>query len=180
MNEATRVTTGLVRLSYANLFKPMSIAGSKPKYSVSVIIPKKDKATIEAVKKAIEAAKEEFMEKYGKKAAQDPKFRNPLLDGDKKGDEAYKESYYINAKSDLKPKIFNRSGEEIVEEAEVYSGCYGRVSINFYGYNNAGKGISAGLRGVKKYQDGEPLGGSANVRDDFDDDFDDEDDDFLA
>lgn len=45
------------RLSYTNLFEPKSINGSEPKYSVSVIIPKSDKKTLNAVQKAVEEAK---------------------------------------------------------------------------------------------------------------------------
>lgn len=36
----TKVITGVVRLSYANVWEPKSINGGKEKYSVSVIIPK--------------------------------------------------------------------------------------------------------------------------------------------
>ena len=35
----TRIVTGEVRLSYANVWEPRSINGSDPKYSVSVLIP---------------------------------------------------------------------------------------------------------------------------------------------
>ena len=35
----TKVVTGVVRLSYANVWEPASINGSNPKYSVSLIIP---------------------------------------------------------------------------------------------------------------------------------------------
>ena len=36
----TKVVTGLVRLSYANVWEPKSINGGDPKYSCSIIIPK--------------------------------------------------------------------------------------------------------------------------------------------
>ena len=61
---------------------------------------------------------------------------------------------------------------------EVYSGCYGRASINFYGYSSNGKkGVSAGLLAIKKLHDGEPFGTVGSAAD-FDDGFTDEDDDF--
>ncbi|AOH45864.1 DUF2815 family protein [Propionibacterium sp. NM47_B9-13] len=41
----TRVVTGEVRLSYTNIFEAKSIQGGKPKYSVSVIIPKGERVT---------------------------------------------------------------------------------------------------------------------------------------
>ena len=52
----TKVITGIVRLSYANVWEPKSINGGKEKYSVSVIIPKSDTKTLEAIEKAVDAA----------------------------------------------------------------------------------------------------------------------------
>ena len=53
---STKVVTGVVRLSYANVWEPASVNGSNPKYSVSLIIPKEDKATIDAINRAVENA----------------------------------------------------------------------------------------------------------------------------
>ena len=56
----TKVITGpRTRWSYANVWDPKSINGGTPKYSVSLIIPKSDKKTVEAIKAAIQAAYEE-------------------------------------------------------------------------------------------------------------------------
>ena len=55
----TKVITGVVRLSYANVHEPQSINGGTPKYSVSLIIPKSDTKTIAAINAAVEAAIEE-------------------------------------------------------------------------------------------------------------------------
>ena len=55
--------------------------------------------------------------------------------------------------------------------AEVYSGCYARVSLNFYAFNtntNGNRGIACGLGNVQKLRDGEPLGGGrTSAADDF-------------
>lgn len=56
INNPTRVVTGEVRLSYANIFEAKSIQGGKPKYSVSLIIPKSDTDTIGKIERAIDAA----------------------------------------------------------------------------------------------------------------------------
>ena len=63
-----------------------------------------------------------------------------------------------------------------LDRAEVYSGCYARVSINFYAFNtNGNKGIACGLGNIQKARDGEPLSGCTSAADDFtielDDDF---------
>ena len=51
---STKVVTGVVRLSYANVWEPASINGSNPKYSVSLIIPKSDRKTLDAINAAVE------------------------------------------------------------------------------------------------------------------------------
>ena len=64
--------------------------------------------------------------------------------------------------------------------SEVYSGVYGRASINFYAFNsNGNKGIACGLNNLQKLRDGEPLGGRSRAEDDFADDGGD-DEDFLS
>ena len=51
---------------------------------------------------------------------------------------------------------------------DVYSGMYARVTINFFGYNTAGKrGVGCGLGNVMKTRDGEPLAGGASAAADF-------------
>ena len=62
---STKVVTGVVRLSYANVWEPASINGSNPKYSVSLIIPKSDKQTLDAINAAVDAAIKEGVAKFG-------------------------------------------------------------------------------------------------------------------
>lgn len=193
-NNTTKVITGKVRLSYAHIFQPQSINGGDEKYSVSLLIPKEDKETLRKIKAAIEAAKQlGISNKWGGKEPANLKL--PLRDGDveRPDDDAYAGHYFLNATSLTKPGIAKPVGktpdgktkfEEITDSTEVYSGCYARVSINFYPFNvNGNKGIAVGLGNIVKVQDGEPLGGRARVEDEFanvefDDAFDD-DDDFL-
>ena len=164
----SKVITGKVRFSYANVWEPKSINGSEPKYSVSLIIPKSDKKTISEVKKAIEEAKKEGLVKLGGKIPAN--LKTPLRDGDvdRTDDEAYKDSVFINANATAKPGIVDKKVNPIIDQSEFYSGCYGRASINFYAYNaNGNKGIAAGLNNLQKLEDGEPLGGSSRAEDDF-------------
>ena len=62
-----KVVTNEVRFSYTHLWEPQAINGSEPKYSVSLIIPKKDTETIKAIKEAIETAKKDGIAKFGGK-----------------------------------------------------------------------------------------------------------------
>ncbi|WP_308779780.1 DUF2815 family protein [uncultured Clostridium sp.] len=164
----TKVTTGKVRLSYAHLFEPHAIEGNEPKYSVSVIVPKSDKETLQAIKEAVTEAKEQGKGKWGGKVPANVK--TPLRDGDvdREGDEAYAGCYFLNANSKNKPGIVDINVQPILDATEVYSGCYARLTLNFYAYNaNGNKGIAAGLGNVQKLEDGEPLGGFTRAEDDF-------------
>ena len=77
------------RASYLHAFEPDSINGSDPKYSVSLIIDKKDTDLIAKIKKAVEQAKEDGKSKWGGKIPANLKL--PLRDGDldRPEDEAY-------------------------------------------------------------------------------------------
>lgn len=166
----TRVVTGEVRLSYANLFEPKSIQGSKPKYSVSLIIPKSDKATLAKIEAAIDAAIEAGTAKFGGKRPNKAALKLPLRDGDtERDDEAYANSMFVNANSTTPPQVVDESLAPILDRSQVYSGCYGRASITFYAFNtNGNKGIACGLGNVQKLRDGEPLGGGhVSAEEDF-------------
>ena len=179
----TKVITGIkTRWSYANVWEPKSINGGAPKYSVSLIIPKSDVKTVTALKNAIQAAYDEGQSKLKGSSKSVPalsSIKNPLRDGDleRPDDETYKDSYFINANSATAPGIVDAARQPILEHSEVYSGVYGRASINLYAFNsNGNKGIACGLNNLQKISDGEPLGGKTRAEDDFAD----EDEDFLS
>ena len=174
MKNPTKVITGpKTRWSYANVWQPKSINGGTPKYSVSLIIPKSDTVTVNKIKSAIQAAYEEGESKLkgnGKSVPSLKAIKTPLRDGDleRPDDDAYKNSYFVNANSTTAPGIVDADRQPIIDTSEVYSGVYGRASINFYAFNsNGNKGVACGLGNIQKVRDGEPLGGRTNAADDF-------------
>ncbi len=177
----TKVVTGKVRFSYAHVFEPVKDDDGNEKYSVSLIIDKDDKKTISAINKAIEAAKESGITKFGGKIPS--KLKLPLRDGDeeREDDEVYKDKYFVNANCKTKPGLVDKKGRTIIDSTEFYSGCYGLASISFYAFNTKGnKGIACGLNNIMKLEDGEPLGGRSRAEDDFAEFIEaDDDDDFL-
>ena len=196
---STKVITGKVRFSYVNVFEPQTPQdGGDPKYSVTLLIPKTDTVTVGKIKAAMAEARENFCKRNGASALPASPM-SPLHDGDgvkPNSGEPYgpecKGCWVLSAscKDTQKPVVVDEFGQEISgprtvcnDTTAVYSGCYGRASINFYGYSNKRKGIGAGLLGIKKLHDGEPFGtfGSAS---DFDDDYVDPDavvnDDFMS
>jgi hypothetical protein len=184
VNNPMKVITGPnTRWSYANVWEPKSINGGTPKFSVSLIIPKSDTKTVEKIKAAIEAAYHEGESKLkgnGKSVPPLAALKTPLRDGDaeRPDDEAYANSYFINANATTAPGIVDVDRNPILTRSEVYSGVYGRASISFYAFNsNGNKGIACGLNNLQKVRDGEPLGGKASAESDFATD---DDEDFLA
>lgn len=177
---STKVVTGKVRFSYVNIFKSRAFqADQDAKFSICLLIPKEDKATLKKIKAAIdEAIQEGISSKWnGKKPAN---VKLPLRDGDEeRADEApeYEGMMFLNVNSTQKPGIVDKDLNEILDPDEVYSGCWGRASINFYPFSvNGNKGIGVGLNNVQKLKDGEHLGAArASAESDFDDDFEDDD-----
>ncbi|MCD8353400.1 MAG: DUF2815 family protein [Clostridiales bacterium] len=183
MRNPTKVITGpRTRWSYANIWEPKSINGSNPKYSVSLIIPKDDTVTVGKIKAAIQSAYADGQAKLKGNSRSIPALtaiKTPLRDGDleRPDDAAYANSYFVNANSTTAPGVVDADRNPILTRSEVYSGVYGRASINFYAYNsNGNRGIACGLNNLQKIRDGEPLGGRSRAEDDFATD---DDDDFL-
>jgi hypothetical protein len=164
-----KVVTGEVRLSYVNLFEPKSIVEGGPlKYGVSVLIPKSDKAEVSKIQRVIDDLIRESQDILkGTKG-----LRTPLRDGDtEKDSEEYEDHWFINVSNKNQPIVVDENRQEIINPREVYSGCFGRVSMNFFAYNKAGsKGIGVSLNAVQKTQDGESLGGGYS-RESLEEDF---------
>ena len=183
MNPTKVITGPKTRFSYLNANEPKAPhGGGTPKYSVSLIVPKSDTATVAKIKAAIQAAYEEGQGKLKGNSKSVPPLstlKTPLRDGDieRPDDEAYANSYFINANSTTKPGVVDGDRQPILDTSELYSGIYGRASINFYAFNsNGNRGIACGLNNLQKLADGEPLGGHSRAEDDFADD----DEDFLS
>lgn len=164
-----QVVTGEARLSFVNLFEPKKIGENDKdaKYSCTVIIPKSDTRTIEAIKAAIQAAAEAGAQKhFGGRVPTN--VNNTFYDGDTATDDMgelknikypeYAGNYFIRVSTKFKPKVLDANRQEIIDPTEVYSGMYGRVSMTFFAYSGDGRrGVSAVLNNVMKTRDGEPL-----------------------
>lgn len=174
-NIPTKVLTGEVRLSYANLTTPRAAQqGGDAKYSVTLLIPKTDTATYQDIVNSIEAAAQDAQGKlWG--GVRPPVLPQPLHDGDgvRENGTPYgpecKGCWVMTASTKNKPQVVHQSNvaAELAPQ-DIYSGMYGRVTVNFYGYFNSGKkGVGCGLGNVMKTQDGEPLAGGASAEADF-------------
>lgn len=165
----TKIVIKNVRLSYVTVAEPRTPQGSDtPRYSVSIIIPKDSLEEINKIKTAIDAAKAIAKEKFGGKVPVN--IRTPLRDGDveRPDDPAYANSYFLNANSRNKPEVVDKYKKPMEDLTQLYSGCYGHVSVVMYPYNtNGNKGIACGLSNIMKCADGEPLGSKSTAASDF-------------
>jgi hypothetical protein len=163
--------TGKVRLSYVHLFTPYaSQQGGEPKYSTTILVPKTDIATKQRVDAAINTAIAEGVSSKWN-GVRPPVIAIPVYDGDGLrpsdgmpfGDEC-KNHWVFTASSKQTPEIVDLSMQRILNQTEIYSGIYARVSVRFFPYaSNGKKGIGCGLGPVQKLEDGEPLGGRVSA-----------------
>lgn len=173
-----RVVTGKVRLSFVHLFTPRANPnnGGAPKFSATLLIPKQDAGTKQRLDAAINAAVQEGVtSKWG--GQRPPVLSFPIHDGDGVkpsdgmpfGDEC-KGHWVLTASSqaDRKPEIVDLNMNPIINQSEMYSGVYAKVSIRFFAYaSNGKKGIGCGLGNVQKVEDGSPLSGGTSASTDF-------------
>lgn len=187
---ATRIQLKNVRLSYANIWRPVAPVNeptAEPKYSVALLIDKRDKKNVGMLKKGIADALEDGRAKIAN--VNPRKLDKGIRDGDEKFvgvDEdsildGYEGQWYINAKAgeNYPPQIVDNRRRPISDESRVYSGCYANVFVELYTYNNQGNaGVGYGLLGIQKTADGDPLGStfSSDLFDEFEADYEDDDD----
>lgn len=172
----TAVRLGEVRFSYCNLFsKRINPDGTQGKYSVCVIIPKSNTEAVALLKNAFENAKAAGkLTKWGGKIP--ARVTLPLHDGDEErpDDPNFANSWYFNASSSTAPglRIKDELGSvvEALDDSDIYSGCYGAVSVNLFPYSaNGNQGVGVGLNNVIKLRDGDKLSGGRSADSDFSD-----------
>lgn len=168
------IVTGEVRFSFVNIFEPRAGQnGGDPKYSITILLPKSDIATKQMIDREIQTELQNGVStKFGGTMPAMPAI--PIHDGDgvRPNGEPFGEEcrghWVFTASTKQKPEVVDENRQPILTQTQVYSGCYGRVSLRFFAYNQAGKkGIGCGLGNVQKLRDGEPLNGRTTAADDF-------------
>ena len=183
-------TTPVGRFSFVNVFTPRSRDGGKARYECTLLLDKGDPATEEfrkfVGKATVQLAKEKwpkFFETAGsvKEAMDNLGIKPPIKDGDgSDGVSGQGErlagmagNYFIRTsrrEDKGKPHVVDANVEPILNQSEVYSGAYGRISVDMYAFEHSGnRGVTFDLCNVQKSHDGEPLGGGGQSRaeDDF-------------
>lgn len=168
------IVTGEVRFSFVNVFEPKAGQnGGEPKYSITILLPKSDIATKQMIDREIQNELQNGIStKFGGTMPAMPAI--PIHDGDgmRPNGEPFGEEcrgcWVFTASTKQKPEVVDENRQPVLTQTQVYSGCYGRVSLRFFAYNQAGKkGVGCGLGNVQKLRDGDPLGGRTTAADDF-------------
>ena len=163
----TKVVTGEVKLNYINIKEPKAInLSSEPKFSTTILIPKESN-TMDKVYEAMYNATKNGLDIWNGKVPEN--LISCLKDGDETQREEYKGYVYINVTSKYRPQVVDKN-LKILSPDELYNGCFGRASINFYPYNHIQSGncgISCELLNLQKLKDGERIINRASAVDDF-------------
>ncbi len=170
------VLTPKFRLSFPNLFKTKkNELSGKDEYSCMALFGKG--ADLTALKKA---AQEAVIEKWGNDSKKYPaNLRSPFRKMEEKqyendsGQMVYPAGmeaggFFMNLKSNQRPGIVNEKVEDIINESEIYAGCYARATVRAYAYDNKGnRGVAFGLQNIQKMGEGDALGSKTKPQDDF-------------
>lgn len=160
--DAQRIITPEFRVSYPHLIKANAFGGGKPKFSVTMLYPKKGDLTV--LKNAIRAAK---IEKFGSKENWPADIASPVQDGDapsKPGKEertGYAGHWVIKATAneDSRPTVVDENAQTVMDAKVIYPGCYARAAIFArvweFPVGSGRFGVQLILNGVQKTRDGE-------------------------
>lgn len=163
-----RIWTPEGRLSFPNLFAAKSMGESEAKYDGALLFPKEVSLALVRL-----CARKAIIKTWGEDKAKWPGVLRtgdlktllvgsedktwPVKDGDTKAYAGYADHSFIRAASTNKPSVWGPR-EPQIDEQDVYAGCYGRMLITAYGWNNKfGKGVSFSLLAFQKTRDGEPF-----------------------
>lgn len=178
-NRSRRIVLPPALGSYVTIFTPRaSEEGKEPKFSISLLWDKeKDGSTPKALAALEKAVMEAAIQKFGPNAPKlmaAGKLKNPLRDGDidRPDDKVYANKVFCtaSAKKDRQPGIVNAKLEPVFEEAEAYSGCIFRASVNVFPYDKAGnKGVAFGLNNLQVVRKGDRIDGRKDAASEFSD-----------
>lgn len=152
--KGTAMMTGLVRLAFVNALVAKPNPSGLLKYSCTALIDPDD-PMIPLMKECIKQA---AIDKWADKI---PKgLRNPLRDGNEKEYAGFADKVYVSCNSDSKPGVIDAACKPINDEAHIYSGCWARLDINFFGYQKAGNiGVACGLNNIQVLGDDDTFTG---------------------
>jgi hypothetical protein len=159
---ADNLITPEFRAAFISVFKATAMKNqdgttSKPKYSIRAAFP--PTAKLDPLKKEAEAAARDKWGDKIPKTLRSPFRLNEELDSPIVGigDDWIIMSFSAN--EDRRPGLVDAKLQDIIDDADIYSGAWYRAQVRAFAYDQAGnKGVSFGLQNVQKLRDDDPLG----------------------
>lgn len=162
-----------VRLAFVSVWEPKQQPGNsdKKKYEVTALITKTD---TEGLKPFKIAALNAIVNKWGEDRKKWPAnlrtidFKSflsltgkdgwPFRDGDAMPYDGFAGNVAIKCANERKVTVVDISRNPIIDNEEMYSGCFGQLIGVAYAWDNSGnRGVSFSLDGVRKLKDGDPF-----------------------
>ena len=156
---AKTITIKNARLSFPSLFQKAVFDGKEGKYEATLLFPKTDTKTYDAIIASIDECKKE------NKNTKVPEAKYFIQDGDEKEYDGYEGMWAVKAGNGKRPTVVNRDRTPLVEGDEVlYAGCYVNAIVEPWSQSNSyGKRINANLLGVQFVKDGDAFGDGGKV-----------------
>ncbi|HEX3141363.1 MAG TPA: ssDNA-binding protein [Rhizobacter sp.] len=158
---ADNILTPEFRGAFVQVFKATGMKGqpdAAKKYSVrAAFLPGTD---LSEMKKQAQLAASEKWGNAIPKTMRSPFRKNEELDTPVAGipDDAIVMTF--SASEDRRPGVVDAKLQDIIDDAECYSGAWYRAQVRAFAYDTSGnKGVSFGLQNLQKLREGEPLGG---------------------
>lgn len=169
------IMTPEFRADWVHLLKPYLSAedakdpNKKAKYQVTMLFKKG--ADLTRLKNAVAKV---LTDKFGDKSKWPKNLRSPFRDqADKEKEGKLPAGYevgaiFMRASSVNAPGVIDTANNDIIDNSEVYAGCYMKATVHAYYYNHKGnQGVTFELHNVQKQRDGEPLSGRLKAQDEF-------------
>lgn len=171
------------RILWNSVFKPRKSRDGEgdPKYEFNLLFGKDADLSV-AKEQAMEAGKDKHSKAFREAAGKWPKsLLTPFkrtADNDKlvaalEAADLKVEDFpvYMGMKSKEKPGVVGPNGKVVDDEEQVYSGRWARATVDFFGYDNKSKGVSAGLKNIQLLDNDDDLvvgGGRVSPETEFD------------
>lgn len=165
------------RVCFPHIFTPNAFQGQTPKYSVQILLPKgnqKVEAFIAELKQAVISA---VNEKWPNVETRPTRPNLSLKDGDtwtfedgRLKKDTYPEiigHWVVLANSIQKPTAVDQNVKPIMNDHDLYAGCWARISFNVFAYDKVKKGVGFGLQNIQKIRDDDSFAGRSRAEDDF-------------
>lgn len=160
-----RISLKDVRLSFPGLWKAEAFKpGDEAKFKATFLVEKGSPLDQEINAKILAVLKEKFTAPGKAEQVLKSIRNNPnkfcYQDGDTKAYDGYEGMMALSAKAKSRPLVIDRQRNALSEEdGKPYAGCYVNGSVDLFVYDSQGTGISASLRGVQFWRDGDSFGG---------------------